>query len=111
MSERTLQNRVVGRAKSRGWRVAHAGKGIAAFDKAGQPIFVTPMAKGWPDLFMLNTRQRRALVIECKREEGEFEDGQVEWLQDFNICGIDAVVIRPHHLRDGTVNAILGRQQ
>lgn len=110
MPEKTLQSRIVGRAKSRGWLVAHAGKGMAAFDKAGNPIWVTQMAKGWPDLFLLNVRQRRSLAIECKKEQGKFEEGQVEWLQALNACGIDAVVLRPHHLRDGTVNAILGPQ-
>lgn len=110
MSEKTLQSRVVGRARTRGWKVAHAGRGIAAYDKGGNPIFVTPMAKGWPDLFLLNWKQRRALVIELKREEGELEPEQLEWLQWFNQCGVDAVVIRPSQLRDGTVNAILGPQ-
>lgn len=110
MSERTLQDRVVDRAKRRGWKVAHAGRGIAAFDKEGSPVFVTPMSTGWPDLFMVNERQQRALAIELKREEGELSPEQVEWLQLLNLCGVPAVVIRPSQLRDGTVNAILGRQ-
>lgn len=111
MSERTLQDRVVGRAKTRGWKVAHAGRGIAAFDKQGNPVFVTPMSKGWPDLFMVNSRQGRAMAIELKREDGVVEPEQVEWLQLLNIAGIPAVVIRPSQLRDGTVNAILGPQK
>jgi hypothetical protein len=107
MSEKTLQSRVVDRAKRRGWKIAHAGRGIAAFTAEGDPIFVTPMAKGWPDLFMLHRRTKRSLVIECKREEGEFEEGQLEWLQAMNECGIPAVVVRPSDLREGRVNAIL----
>jgi hypothetical protein len=110
VSERTLQTRVVDRAKRRGWKVAHAGRGIAAFDKAGQPIFLTAMSKGWPDLFLLNVKQRRALAIELKREEGEVEPEQIEWLQAMNACGVPAVVIRPSDLREGRVNAILGPQ-
>lgn len=110
MSERTLQDRVVDRAKRRGWKVAHAGKGIAAFDRAGAPVFVTPMSKGWPDLFMAHEGMQRVMAIELKREEGEVEPEQWEWLQLLNICGIPAVVIRPSDLREGRVNAILGRQ-
>lgn len=110
MSERTLQDRVVARAKTRGWKVAHAGRGIAAFDKEGQPVFVTPMSKGWPDLFLVNEGQRRAMAIELKREEGVVEPEQLEWLQLLNLCGVPAVVIRPSDLREGRVNAILGRQ-
>jgi len=108
MSERTLQNRVVGRAKRRGWRVAHAGRGIAAFDSLGNPIFVTPMSKGWPDLFMLHERRGRALVIELKREEGEPDDDQIAWLQAFNACGIPAVLVKPSDLRLGRLDVILG---
>jgi hypothetical protein len=107
MSEKTLQARIVGRAKTRGWVIKHVGKGIAGFDGAGNPIFVST-AKNFPDLFMLHERQRRSLAIEVKRELGEFEPGQLEYLQLLNTCGIDAVVIRPSQLRDGTVNAILG---
>jgi hypothetical protein len=108
MSERTLQNRIVGRAKTKGWKIAHAGRGIAAFDSAGRPVFVTPMSKGWPDLFMVRPGYR-PLAIELKREQGEVEPEQWEWLQAMNATGcIDAIVIRPSQLRDGTVTAILG---
>jgi hypothetical protein len=103
MSERTLQNRVVARAKSRGWVVKHVGKGMTG----AEGVWVST-AKNFPDLFMLHEGQRRALAIELKREKGEYEPGQLEYLQLLNVCGIDAVTIRPHHLRDGTVNAILG---
>lgn len=110
MSEKVLQDRVVGRAKRKGWKVAHAGRGIAAYDKEGNPVFVTPMSAGWPDLFMVNERQRRAMAIELKREDGVVSPEQVEWLQLLNLAGIAAVVIRPSQLRDGSVNAILSPQ-
>lgn len=110
MSERTLQSRVVDRAKRRGWKVAHAGKGIAAFDAQGKPVFVTPMAKGWPDLFMTNSRQKRALAMELKKEQGEVTPEQVEWIVALNEVGIPCVVVRPSDLRSGKVNAILGVQ-
>lgn len=105
MSEHTLQNRVVARAKSRGWVVKHVGKGMTGVDG----IWVST-AKGFPDLFLLHEGQRRALAIELKREKGEFEPGQLEYLQLLNVCGVPAVVIYPHDLRNGNVNAILGPQ-
>lgn len=105
MSERTLQNRVVARAKRQGWVVKHVGKGLTGADG----VWVST-AKGFPDLFLLHEGQQRALAIELKREHGEYEDGQLEYLQLLNICGVPAVTIRPHHLRDGTVAAILGPQ-
>lgn len=110
MSERTLQSRVVDRAKRRGWRVAHAGRGWVGDQETGQGQFVTPMSPGWPDLFLVKPTApagRRAIAIELKREQGEVEPEQWEWLELLNLCGIPAVVIRPSDLREGRVNAIL----
>jgi len=107
MSEKTLQDRIVGRAKRRGAKVAHAGRGIAAFTATGEPIFVTPMAKGWPDLFILFEKAGKSLVIECKKEAEDPTDEQIGWLHAFNACGIPAVVVRPSDLREGRVDAIL----
>ena len=109
MSEKTLQSRVVGRAKRRGWDVKHVGKGTVASDANGNPIIVSS-AKSFPDLFMLHEGMRRALAIELKREQGDFEPGQLEYLQLLNTCGIPAVVVRPSDLREGRVDAILERQ-
>lgn len=111
MSERTLQDRVVARAKRRGWTVAHAGKGWVGDSETGAGQFVTPMAPGWPDLFMLNPRQAPfRLAIELKREAGVLSEDQVRWLELLNACGVPAVVVRPSDLREGRVNAILRGQ-
>lgn len=110
MPERVLQDRVVDRAKRRGWKVAHAGRGIAAFDKEGAPVFVTPMSKGWLDLFLVNPKApagRRAMAWELKKQDGEVSPEQWEWIDLLNACGIPAIVIRPSDLRVGKVNAIL----
>ncbi len=107
MSEKTLQARIKDRAVRRGWDVKHVGKGIAAFDAAGNPIYVST-AKSFPDLFMLHEGMRRVLAIECKKQDGKFEPGQLEYLQLLIVCGIPATVIRPSNLRDGSLNAILG---
>jgi hypothetical protein len=110
MAESVLQARVVGRAKRRGWKVAHAGRGIAAFDAEGQPVFVTPMSAGWPDLFLVNPKMkpgRRAIAMELKREDGVVSPEQWEWIGLLNDCGIPTVIVQPHHLRNGQVAAIL----
>jgi hypothetical protein len=103
MSEDTLKSRVTGRAKRRGWDVKHIGKGLTGPDG----VWIST-AKGFPDLFMLHEGQRRVLAIELKRETGVFEPGQLEYLDLLNACGIPAVVIRPHQLRNGELDAILG---
>lgn len=101
MTEATLQSRVQYRARKYGWKVAHAGRGaVGAFG------FVTPMSPGWPDLTLAKAH-RPLLFIELKRELGRVEPEQVEWLQLLNQCGARAIIIRPSHLRDGTVDTIL----
>ena len=41
MSEKTLQARVIYRAKKLGWKVAHAGKGWVGDQETGEGQFVT----------------------------------------------------------------------
>jgi hypothetical protein len=110
MSERTLQDRVRDRARPRGGKIAHAGQGWVGDAQTGEGQFVTPMMKGWPDLFLMNPKMpagRRAIAMELKREQGEVEEEQWEVLRLLIACGIPAVVVRPSDLREGRVNAIL----
>ncbi len=108
MSERTLQDRIVGRAHRRHFTVAHAGKGWVGDQESGIGQFVTPMMPGWPDLFFLKVGALHpAFAMELKREDGVVDEKQVAVLRLLNSCGIPAVVIRPSDLRSGRVNAIL----
>ena len=106
MSERTLQDRVVGRAKRRGWKVAHAGKGWVGDQETGTGQFVTPMSPGWPDL-TLAKEGHELIFMELKREQGEVDDNQWFWLRLLNSTGNKAVIIRPSNLREGDVTTIL----
>jgi hypothetical protein len=106
MTEKTLQDRVVGRAKRRKWAVAHAGKGWVggSEDEGGQ--WVTPMAPGWPDLTLAKPGHQ-LIFIELKREQGEVSPEQWYWLKLLNLCGARAIIVRPSDLRLGRVNVIL----
>lgn len=106
MSERTLQDRVVARAKKRGWKVAHAGRGFVGGNEESGGQFITPMSPGWPDLTLAKAGYA-LMFMELKREKGVVSDEQVEWLQLLNQTGAIAVIIRPSDLRMGKVNAIL----
>lgn len=106
MSERTLQDRVVDRAKRRGWRVAHAGKGFVGDAESGAGQFITPMAPGWPDLTLAKAGHS-LIFMELKRQTGVVDEKQVEWLQLLNQTGNIAIVVRPSDLREGKVTAIL----
>lgn len=106
MSEKTLQDRVVGRAKRRGWKVAHAGRAWVGDSENGQ--WITPMAPGWPDLTL--AKEGHALVfLELKRQDGTVDDDQWTWLRLLGLTGNKVAIIRPEHLRDGTVTAILNQ--
>ena len=106
MSEKVLQDRVVDRAKRRGWKVAHAGKGWVGDAESGSGQFVTPMSPGWPDLTLAKPGHA-LLFMELKRQTGVLDEKQVEWLQLLNLTGNVAIVVRPSDLRMGRVNAIL----
>jgi hypothetical protein len=106
MPESVLQNRVIQRAERRGWKVAHAGRGFVGGGPGSKGAWITPMAKGWPDLTLAKAGHR-LIFMELKRELGEVEPEQWEWLVLLNQCGCKAVVVRPSDLRKGVVNAIL----
>lgn|GEM_PF-2360035 len=106
MSEKTLQDRVVGRAKRRNWKVAHAGRAWVGDREAGTGQFITPMSPGWPDL-TLAKEGHRLIFIELKREEGVVDDEQWLWLRLLNSTGNYAIIIKPSDLREGRVTTIL----
>jgi hypothetical protein len=101
MSEKTLNTRVQQRARTRGWKIAHAAK------VETPQGWRTPMAKGFPDLFLMREKDGRVLVIELKKQLEDPDPEQLVWLQLFNRCGIPAIVVRPSDLREGRVNAVL----
>jgi hypothetical protein len=106
MSERTLQERVLGRAKRRNWKVAHAGRLWLPAKDGREGMWMTPMSPGWPDL-TLAKEGHRLIFIELKTEEGKVDDEQWLWLRLLNSTGNYAVIVRPSDLREGRVNAIL----
>ena len=101
MSEATLTTRVQYRMRKYGWKYAHAAR------VETPQGWRTAMAEGWPDLFLMRERDRRVLVIELKRELEEPDEKQLEWLYLFNLVGIPAIVVKPSHLRDGKLRAVL----
>jgi hypothetical protein len=102
MLEATLRARVTDRAERRKWRVAHAGVSMVG----PEARFVTQMMKSWPDLTLIK-EGHRLIFMELKREEGDYEEGQLELLQLLNTTGNRAIVVRPSDLREGRVSAIL----
>ena len=107
MTEHQLQSRVLYRAKKYGWKVAHAGRGIIERED-GTKTVTTPMSVGWPDLMCFKVGHNPPVVaMELKREVGDLQPEQVDWLLLMNECGIPAILVRPSDLREGRVTAIL----
>lgn len=50
--------------------------------------------RGWPDLSLLG---RRALWIECKDDDGQLTEKQVEVIDRMIGCGLEVHVVRPWH--------------
>jgi hypothetical protein len=100
MSESKLRERVIYRAQKYGWKDAHAGRLQLADGR-----WITPMSKGWPDDTFAKPGHR-IIFMELKKELGEVEPEQVDWLQLLNQTGNYAIVVRPSDLREGRVEQI-----
>lgn len=106
MSETKLRESVTGRAKRRGWRVAHAYTSFVPGAGDSPGYWVTAMLKGWPDLTLFRSGHR-IIFIELKKELGAYEEGQLELLQLLNETGNYAITVRPSDLREGRVTELL----
>lgn len=106
MSEKTLQNRIISRARTRGWKVAHVGRGWVGDLATGDGQYVTSMSPGWPDLTLAKVGHH-LIFFELKREAGIVEPEQMEWLKLINSTGNYGIVLRPSDLRSGVVKTIL----
>lgn len=69
-------------AETFGWTVFHT------FDSRRSDI-------GFPDLHLLRERDRRQIVIECKKDGEQPTPAQLNYLELFHRCGVEAWVLRP----------------
>lgn len=87
MLERELQRAVIDVAHIFGWRVAHFRPSQTT---KGWRTAVEADGKGFPDLVLL--RGEQMLVRELKAGRGKPTQDQVEWMQAFQLAGIDVGV-------------------
>lgn len=62
---------------------------------------------GFPDLVLVNTKQRRALFRELKRMRGRVSPDQRIWLDALQLVGQDAAIWRPDDLLEERILAEL----
>lgn len=95
MSEAAFQRRVLYRAKKAGWRHVHVSPAMVGGE--GDTVFITPTAKGFPDLILVKAG-RQPIFAELKKELGHLTQDQWDWLDLLIAAGQCAVVWRPSDL-------------
>lgn len=100
MSEKTLADRVLYRARKYKWKIAHAAK------VETPQGWRTAMAEGWPD-YTFAKAGHNLIFAELKKEDGVVDPEQWEWLDILNSTGARAIIIRPSDLRLGRVDIVL----
>ena len=98
MTEKRLQSAIVACAQNLGYLAYHT-------------FLSSRSAPGFPDLFLVRPASDgvpgRAVVIECKTEEGRVSPAQEIWLLAFASCGIPSLVARPSAWLAGEVEKFL----
>lgn len=102
MSEAQLQATVIDMARLFGWLVHHC-RPARRRDGSWQ----TPVQgdTGFPDLIL--ARRGVVIAVELKGERGRLTPAQQAWAAELGGGAVAALVWRPDHLRDGTVERTL----
>lgn len=105
MTHEELQNDVIERAHSFGWKVAGFRKAQYSDGSWSTPLLAD--AEGWPDLFLAHEEQKRAIAIEIKSAKDIVKVAQIHWLYRLALCGVEAYMVRPEDWHSGEVDRIL----
>lgn len=101
-AEADYQQAIIDAARIYGWLVAHFRP--ARVRRGGREIYETPVAadgKGFPDLVLVHSKQKRALFIEVKSDAGKLTPDQKKWGEMLTEAGAEYEVWRPrdwHHV-------------
>lgn len=99
MTHEELQDCVIDLAHSLGWKVAGFRKAQYKDGSWSTPLLAD--AEGWPDLFLANEEQKRAIAIEIKTSKDTVKPAQQLWIARLVICGIPTYVVRPEDWHRG----------
>jgi hypothetical protein len=95
VNEATLKAAVVNVARMTGWMIHHD---LPAMNTRGRWATHTQGDVGFPDLVLLSPHHGQLLVVELKAEKGRITTSQQNWLDSFNLAGIENHVVRPSDL-------------
>lgn len=91
ITEAELTGQILQYAKLRGWTTAHFRP---ARTKDGWRTAVSGDGKGFPDLFMVRKRDKRAVAAELKVGKNKPTPEQLAWLDLMAACGIETYLWR-----------------
>lgn len=109
VSEADLQRQVIDLAVLLGYEWAHFRHAPSRKDNLWRVPVAGPLGKGWPDLVLVRTRDRRHLVVELKRETGDLSPDQERVLALLTAGGIEVHVWRPSDLADPIERSVVFR--
>jgi hypothetical protein len=101
VTERELQDWIVGTARLLGWRNAHFRP---AWTEKGWRTASSYDAQGWPDLCLV---RERIVFAEIKLEHGRLSPEQVAWLDALRDAGAEVYVWKPADWTSGAVEDVL----
>ncbi len=88
LTEAEFQRQVVKVAEMYGWRTSHVKRA-----RQGR-VWVTPTAKGFPDLTLV--RPPQLVFLELKKVGGRATPEQIEWVAALQQCaGVEAYIVGP----------------
>jgi hypothetical protein len=104
-SEAGFQRWVINTAHIFGWKVAHFRPAMNQRGKWMTPVQAD--GAGFPDCVLANSRQRRLIIAELKREDGKLSDKQKEWLDTLTNCNVETYCWKPS-MRDDIERILKG---
>lgn len=97
LNETQFTHQVVELAVLLGWQFVHFRPAQTRRGTWVTPV-QGPLGKGWPDLFMIRTRDRRVLAAELKAQAGYASPEQTHVLAQLEAAGIETHVWRPRDI-------------
>jgi hypothetical protein len=95
MTEATLKSAVISVARMAGWLIHHD---LPAMSRAGRWATHVEGDVGFPDLVLVSPHHGQIMVVELKAEKGKVTTSQQNWLDSFDLSGIENHVVRPSDL-------------
>lgn len=93
ISEAELMRLITDACELLGWQWMHLRPGRTAH--GWRTPVSGPLGAGFPDLFLVDPRRQRTLLIECKTNSGTVSALQATTIETLRSAGMTVLVVRP----------------